>query len=419
MLKRLNRLLLEDAYPDEIAKSPQEAIASFYTLSSGEKEILSILLDISFCQADTLFVLDEVELHLHPSIQSSLVTELISLISDRPNFFLLLATHSPSVILTENLESLWWMKSSAEVKEGGNQLTPMGSDFTKTEAMFELYSGCSINPKARELLILAQEKEFAVYLEQCYQPAGVAGNQKGKDSDPQISSIRCAIQSCLSEKNTITFLDFGCGRARCLNAFNSIEPQERKKVNLILIDRDLARLERAVQAVPFIKDFQSNSCRNNLNGVQDVDYAVLANVLHEVVGVDFIDCFTEVWKSIKIGGKLHILEIAELITGEKDFLSLSSEGYRALFASLEPKASVVSSPSRNGLRLLNIVVTKGKDVDRDAVTKAYLKALETTKKECLGQLENSKIDKHRAFYLENLASIVKTYDSLQAPAGVR
>lgn len=68
---------------------------SFNVLSSGEKEVVDILLDLYLRQDDyndTIFLLDEPELHINTSIQKKLLIEINRLIGD--NCQLWLTTHS-------------------------------------------------------------------------------------------------------------------------------------------------------------------------------------------------------------------------------------------------------------------------------------------------------------------------------------
>lgn len=76
-------------------KSDQLSEFDFNVLSSGEKEVVDILLDL-YLRADvyndTVFLLNEPELHVNTSIQKKLIVEINNLIG--PNCQLWIATHS-------------------------------------------------------------------------------------------------------------------------------------------------------------------------------------------------------------------------------------------------------------------------------------------------------------------------------------
>jgi 2-hydroxy-3-keto-5-methylthiopentenyl-1-phosphate phosphatase len=76
-------------------KSDQPKEFDFNVLSSGEKEVIDILLDLYLRKNDydeTIFLLDEPELHINTSIQSKLLCEIDNLIGE--NCQLWLTTHS-------------------------------------------------------------------------------------------------------------------------------------------------------------------------------------------------------------------------------------------------------------------------------------------------------------------------------------
>ncbi len=76
-------------------KSDVEEPFRFNVLSSGEKEVVDILLDLWLrkdAYNDTIFLIDEPELHINPSVQRALFVEIEKLIGD--NCQLWVATHS-------------------------------------------------------------------------------------------------------------------------------------------------------------------------------------------------------------------------------------------------------------------------------------------------------------------------------------
>jgi predicted ATP-dependent endonuclease of OLD family len=76
-------------------KSDHPSEFEFNVLSSGEKEVIDILLDLylrrdEYC--DTIFLLDEPELHINTSIQKNLLIEIDRLVGE--NCQIWLTTHS-------------------------------------------------------------------------------------------------------------------------------------------------------------------------------------------------------------------------------------------------------------------------------------------------------------------------------------
>lgn len=76
-------------------KKDQEKEFDFNVLSSGEKEVVDILIDIFLKKEefkDTIYLIDEPELHINTNIQRSLLNEIISIVPDSCQIWI--ATHS-------------------------------------------------------------------------------------------------------------------------------------------------------------------------------------------------------------------------------------------------------------------------------------------------------------------------------------
>ena len=86
-----------------------------YDLSSGEKQLLIILLKV-LCQDEkpTVFLLDEPEISLHLRWQYELI-EIIRTIN--PNCQVIIATHSPSLFTNGWRDHIFWMSKICEEKE--------------------------------------------------------------------------------------------------------------------------------------------------------------------------------------------------------------------------------------------------------------------------------------------------------------
>ncbi|MGX9252238.1 AAA family ATPase [Pantoea ananatis] len=87
---------------------------SIAQLSDGEKNAISITADIISAPAKTIFVIDEPERHLHRSISSPLLSELISI---RPDCFFVISTHDIG-LATDMGESKILLVKSCEYSGG-------------------------------------------------------------------------------------------------------------------------------------------------------------------------------------------------------------------------------------------------------------------------------------------------------------
>lgn len=124
-------------------KSDHPKEFEFNVLSSGEKEVVDILLDLYLRQDeydDTVFLIDEPELHINTSIQKKLLLEINKLI--KPNCQIWVATHSIGFLRALQDE----LKDDCQIiqfKKGINWasttqvLTPVKKTLTKWKEIFE------------------------------------------------------------------------------------------------------------------------------------------------------------------------------------------------------------------------------------------------------------------------------------------
>lgn len=125
-------------------KDDQPTSFEFNVLSSGEKEVVDIILDLFLrkeAYTDTIFLIDEPELHINTSIQRNLLVEIDRLIGD--NCQIWISTHSIGflrALQTELRESC----SVVEFEKDGNYasatrtLTPMKPNFQAWQKLFSV-----------------------------------------------------------------------------------------------------------------------------------------------------------------------------------------------------------------------------------------------------------------------------------------
>ena len=97
-------------------------------LSDGEKEMISLVADIAYRMAvlnpdlldgvlktPGIVLIDEVDLHLHPSWQRRIVSDLTRIF---PNVQFVMTTHSPSILANVHKESVWILDRYKLIKPG-------------------------------------------------------------------------------------------------------------------------------------------------------------------------------------------------------------------------------------------------------------------------------------------------------------
>ncbi len=150
----------------------------FNVLSSGEKEVVDILLDLYLRKEDyndTIFLLDEPELHINTSIQKNLLLEIDRLIGD--NCQIWLTTHSIGFLRTlqEELKDKCQIVRFHGGKDYASQthvLTPMKTTRVNWKDIFEI--------ALDDLAHLISPKKI-IYCEGRDQP-GAAGRERGLDA---------------------------------------------------------------------------------------------------------------------------------------------------------------------------------------------------------------------------------------------
>lgn len=126
-------------------------------LSSGEKSIIILFLPLlehdintslkrvvqgetdqeqAMVQPDRVFIIDEPELHIHPDLQSKILTYLRTL-TVNSNIQFIISTHSPT-ILDQALDNELYMLSFKSEDEQENQLKKVASNLEKLEALKQL-----------------------------------------------------------------------------------------------------------------------------------------------------------------------------------------------------------------------------------------------------------------------------------------
>jgi hypothetical protein len=150
----------------------------FNVLSSGEKEVVDILLDLYLRNDDyndTVFLIDEPELHINTSIQKNLLIEINRLV--HPNCQIWVATHSIGFLramqgeLNEQCQIIQF-KKGVNWASTPQVLTPIKKTFTKWKEIFET--------ALDDLTGLVSPKRI-IYCEGKDRP-GANGSEKGFDA---------------------------------------------------------------------------------------------------------------------------------------------------------------------------------------------------------------------------------------------
>jgi len=331
-------------------------ISRFGQLSSGELEYVSLLSDILTEPEVDLFLIDEIEAHFHPDLQSRVLDEISGLCGDRT---LLVSTQSPAVMLAADPEKLFFLKHSSEVESGDNQITQVATDPALFESLRDLYPGFSTDVRLMKHLEIAENLEILNYANQCCQESGVTNPEKGKASDLQISALRSML---LNAGKDATIVEYGVGKGRMLVALGPLGSELLSTMTYHAVDLD-PKMEQEVRAYYQSANLQLKEFFFRSEPPEDVvpDVILFANVLHEVGPDKLGDFLCKAFQHAKADTRGLILECRELDVGERRFVVFDKEALRALFRScMESGALEMNTAeleSYRGRPLLEAVMT--------------------------------------------------------------
>ncbi|XMB87482.1 AAA family ATPase [Mycoplasmatota bacterium WC44] len=151
----------------------------FNVLSSGEKEVVDILLDLYLRQdtySDSIFIIDEPELHLNTSIQRKLLTEINKLVGE--NCQIWIATHSIGFLRSLQDE----LKNDCQIIEFKKENNWANQSYTLTPLKNNRANWKSIFSTALDDLTNLVSPKCIVYCEGKDKP-GRHGVEKGFDAN--------------------------------------------------------------------------------------------------------------------------------------------------------------------------------------------------------------------------------------------
>lgn len=140
-------------------------------LSSGEKAAISLLLPQVEQNAERLLgaaptdvvptiLIDEPELHLHPSLQVAVIDYFSGLAAAGTQQFLV-TTHSPTIIDSLADGELFLLAPSSRLGDGDNQLIALGRDQQRLEAMRAITGSTHLLTRCRPMVFLEGEPPTA------------------------------------------------------------------------------------------------------------------------------------------------------------------------------------------------------------------------------------------------------------------
>jgi predicted ATPase len=270
-------------------------------LSPGQKTLFAYAL-LFYCLEvssktnlkDSIIIIDEPELHLHPESQIQLIKALRSMISETGQLWI--ATHSVHILAHLNYDEVFMVHDS-ELTEP-SRTTP-GNSFKDLMGLEDHIVELS------SFINSLSEWSFGNFISQCFNAPDVVFDSNPKD--PQYLLFK----SLLNVNVSIEILDYGAGMGR-LGSILSEDSELNSKLKYSAYEIDPASL----QALKELSNIQSLYSSKNDIDKGKFDFVLMCNVLHEITPTKWSEEFHTIKSALKKSGYLLILEDLELPKGE-------------------------------------------------------------------------------------------------------
>lgn len=302
-------------------------------LSQGQQIMLQLAVAVHAQGSkldNTVFILDELENHLHPS---AVIDVLSRMETAAPNSQIWLATHSipllAHVLGTEPM-ALWYM-ASGEIRHSGSQPEVVLASLLGDESRIAQLHAFTGLPAQLAALNFACESLM---------PPKVV--EAGRD-DPQIAQISRILNKRPGKQ---TVLDYGCGKGRLLEGIVESDRSIKISGRIDYLAYDSSNTDKAA-CIAIIKEsyldaqdryFKSDSEFFERKDDSSVDVVVMCNVLHEIPPKNWLSLFSPeslILRALKDDGYLLLVEDQRIPIGEKahehGFLVLDTQHLRTLF----------------------------------------------------------------------------------------
>lgn len=282
-------------------------------LSSGQTMALQLIVALHAKGASldqTIMIMDEPETHLHPD---ALVKLLQSIRFVAPDAQLWIATHSLPLlayISATEVNAVW------AVSDGVAQFAGRRPEVVIRELLGDEDSVAHLSA----FIALPHHLASNNYAYQCLLPPKTV--MTGSD-DPQLEQIRTVLRG-LGAESSIAILDYGAGKGRLIEAFQSMGEGDRTLdyVAYDPFDDDKAHCKSALSKI--YNDVESryfNSAEQlvDVRGERWAGCVVMTNVLHEVPVSEWVSLFSTrsvPFRVLKEGGYLLIVEDQLIPIGE-------------------------------------------------------------------------------------------------------
>jgi energy-coupling factor transporter ATP-binding protein EcfA2 len=362
-------------------------------LSDGQRVILQLIAAIHAKRANlggTVFILDELENHLHPSVSIEILERLTSA---APTAQIWIATHSIPLlayIASQDPMALWFMENG-EVKHAGRHPEKvLESLLGDDERIGQLNSFTGLP---------AQLAAVNYAVESLVPPLTIAGG----DGDPQVNQISTVLLEKFGEFKP-EILDFGAGKGRLLEGIVACRTFGDGQSPVSYWALDNSEKDR-VQCVAIMAEYFENASDRHFSSIKkfferndekSLDVIVMCNVLHEIPPGEWhsiLSSQTSLFqRALKDDGYLLLVEDQRIPVGEKaheyGFLVLDTEHLKTLFfikqADINDKLFITNDFRKDGRLKAHLI---SKNILCRMTVESRTKAIKELQQSCLDEIK--------------------------------
>lgn len=302
-------------------------------LSEGQQLLLQMCVQLYAKDAqsdDYILLLDEPEVHLHPSAVIQFVEDVKR---KNKNGQIWIATHSLALASHFDPDDIWYV-SGGEVEKAGRKSERILKGLIGNEEDIE---------KLRLFTDLPYQFGVTRFSTQCLLPPTVV--ETGA-KDPQFQQIKEIFKTQQSQGGKIKLLDYGAGKGRLISSFAEDGSNSKEILDYYAYDKSVENKECCIGN---IKKFHNEDAElryySEISSLdkKSFDIVLMCNVLHEIEHNEWENTFNLIGDILKSEGFLLIVEDNRIPIGElpnkEGFLVLNTEQLNVLFKIDPPLSS--------------------------------------------------------------------------------
>lgn len=362
-------------------------VFKYSELSDGEKTLLAYALFFFLLEQnpklsvkDSIILIDEPELHLHPNSEIDLIEGLKNVIGERGQ--LIIATHSINILSTLNYEEIFMVKNNSI--HHPSQITPGLS-------LSELMSLEDRIHKLTDFLTSISTWAYVSFMAQCFSDPEVI--ESAKENDPQIEAFKMAVENNMSkDKNML--LDFGAGKGRLY---------EQIKNDYSFIEKiSYSALEPFQELHAYLENLGASKIYGSYQDLEanKFDFILLCNVLHEIDITEWESTINKVIEALTPDGYLIIVEAKTLNKGEKigthGYLLLDLDEIKKLLDLENLPSSLKVGETKNNITCAVVSKKDLKKISKENIINC-LNSLETNTFKKIEELRNENVEVGKSY----------------------